>query len=170
MKGLWKPWNDESFYWKILKVNMTCEWLGEFYENWWLGSDAIPFQFESTPTIPNMGKGLTRNLCALVWVPSKQASSGLGWKLPLQQKKWCDMTWMRWMSGPSPVQFPGWQSVFTGRPSSWGEVPILEYVSERLWLVVRIRSMINQGQLTLTDYCKCCGTSVRPLQSVELFE
>jgi hypothetical protein len=91
MKWLWKPWNDDSFYWKILKVNMTCEWLGEFYKNWWLGSDAIPFQFESTPTIPNMGKGLTRNLCALVWVPSKQASSGLGWRLPLQQKNWWEM-------------------------------------------------------------------------------
>src|SRR5215203_4464940 len=74
------------------------------------------------------------------------------------------------MSGPSPVLFPGWMSVFTGRPSSWGEVPVLGYVGERLWLVVRTRSVVNQGQLTLTDYCKCCGTSVRPLQSVELFE
>ena len=73
---------------------------------------------------------------------------------------------MRWMSGPSPVQFPGWPCVFTGRPSSWGEVPILGYVNERLGLVVRVLRTINQGQLPLTNYCNCCGTSVQPLQSL----
>ena len=43
--------------------------------------------------------------------------------------KWREM---RWMSYPSPVQFPGWRVAITERPNSWGEVPILGYVSERL--------------------------------------
>ena len=75
----------------------------------------------------------------------------------------------RRMSGPSPVQFPGWQITITGRPSSWGEVPILGYVSERLWLMIRVLSYDYSG-LSLTDVVKCCGTSVQPLQSVNLFE
>ena len=93
-------WNDDGenlgmmshFQWKILKVNMTGEWLGEFYKNTdgWVRM-RYHSNFTSTPTIPNMGKGLTRNLCALVWVPSEQASSGLGWRLPLQQKNWWEM-------------------------------------------------------------------------------
>ena len=45
------------------------------------------------------------------------------------------------------------------------EVPILGYVNERLGLVVRVLRTINQGQLPLTNYCNCCGTSVQPLQS-----
>ena len=84
-------------------------------------------------------------------------------RLPPLKVKWREM---RWMSGPSPVQFPGWPRVFTGRPSSWGEVPILEYVNERLGLVVRVLRTINQGQLPLTNYCNCCGTSVQPLRSL----
>jgi hypothetical protein len=65
------------------------------------------------------------------------------------------------------VQCPGWPFALTGRPSSWGEVPILEFVNERLWLMICILSMINQGQLPLTDGCNSCGTSVQPLQSVK---
>ena len=59
-----------------------------FDKNWWLGSDAIPFQFDSTPTIPESGWGLTGNLCTLVWVPSEQVSSGLRQKLPPPKMKY----------------------------------------------------------------------------------
>ncbi len=73
------------------------------------------------------------------------------------------------MSGPSPVQVPGWQIGITGRPSSWGEVPILGYVSERL-MVDDPHTEYDYSGLSLTDVIKSCGTSVQPLQSVKLFE
>ena len=47
-----------------------------------------------------------------------------------------------------------------------GEVPILGCVIERLWLIIRIQCMVNQG--IIPDGCiKCCGESVPPLQRVE---
>ena len=45
-------------------------------------------------------------------------------------------------------------------------MPILGYVSERLWLMIRVLSYDYSG-LSLTDVIKCCGTSVQPLQSVK---
>ena len=57
-------------------------------------------------------------------------------------EKWCEL---RWIVRPSPVQFPGWQLVFTGRPSSWGEVLILGFVSERLWLMIRVLCYDDSG-------------------------
>jgi hypothetical protein len=166
-------WNDfENFGMMSHSIERFWRWI-------WLVNDLVNFikntdgwvrmryhsNFTSTPTIPNMGKGLTRNLCALVWVPSEQASSGLGRGLPLQQTQRYDMTWNEVNVRPKPCAVPGLTAVFTGRPSSWGEVPILEYVNERLGLVVRVLRTINQGQLPLTNYCNCCGTSVQPLQS-----
>ena len=63
------------------------------------------------------------------------------------------------------MQFPGWRIAITGRPSSWGEVPILGGVIERLWLIIRIQCMLNR---VYPDGCiKCCGESVPPLQRVE---
>jgi hypothetical protein len=162
MKWLWKPWNDESFYWKILKVNMTGEWLGEFYENWWLGSDAIPFQFYKYPHNTWIWVRLSWKLMYFSMGSLWTSIIGVMPRLPPLKVKWREM---RWISYPSPVQFPGWRFVFTGRSNSWGEVPILGYVNERLWLVVRVLRTINQGQLPLTSYCNCCGTSVQPLQS-----
>ena len=161
-----KPWNDESFYWKILKVNMT--WM-----TWWFwqklmigfGCDTIPI-FEY-PHNTWLWVGLSWKFMCLSMGSLWTHIIGVTLEAASVVEKWCEL---RWIVRPSPVQFPGWLAVFTGRPSSWGEVPVLGYVIERLWLVVRTRSVINQGQLTLTDYCKCCGTSVRPLQRVELFE
>ena len=112
---------------------MMTHSIERFWRWIWLVNDLVNFtktdgwvrmryhsNFASTPTIPDMGKGLTRNLCALVWVPSKQASSGLCRGLPLQ-KKWCDMTWMRWIVRPKPCAVPRltvclhWEAKLMGR-------------------------------------------------------
>ena len=151
---------------RFLKVNMTGEWLGDFSKkHWWLGSDAIPFQFYKYPHNTWIWVRLSWKL--MYFSMGSLLTSVIRVMPRLPPYWWSDVKWceMRWMSGPSPVQFPGWPRVFTGRPSSWGEVPILEYVNERLGLVVRVLRTINQGQLPLTNYCNCCGTSVQPLQS-----
>ena len=51
-----------------------------------------------------------------------------------------------------------------------GEVPILGCESERLTVDDPRTELRLFGVLSLTDVIKCCGTSVQPLQSVELFE
>ena len=156
IEWLWRwiwPREDGDFWYK------TDGWVRMRYHS----------NFESTPTIPKMGTGLTRNLCALVWVPSKQASSGLGWRLPLPQKKWCDMTWMRWIVRPKPCAVPRltvclhWEAKLMGRGA---------YTRVCKWKVMvdDPRTELWLFRVILTDVIKCCGTSVRPLQSVELFE
>ena len=50
-----------------------------------------------------------------------------------------------------------------------GEVPILGYVSERL-MVDDPHTEYDYSGLSLTDVINSCGTSVQPLQSVNLFE
>ena len=73
---------------------------------------------------------------------------------------------MRWMSGPSPVQFPGWLYAFTGRPSSWGEVLILGSVSERLWLMIRVLCYDDSGKSrrmksnVVAQVCNLCRVSI----------
>ena len=167
LKWLWKPWNDESFYWEILKVNMTGEWLGEFYKkHWWLGSDAIPFQFYKYPHNTWIWVRLSWKLMYFSMGSLWTSVIGVMLEAASVLVKWCEMTWNEVNVRPKPCAVPGLTAVFTGRPSSWGEVPILGYVNERLWLVVRALSAINQGQLPLTNYCNCCGTSVQPLQSL----
>ena len=87
---------------------------------------------------------------------------GVMLRLPPMKVKWCEK---EVNVRPSPVQFPGWRIAITGRPSSWGEVPILGSVSERLWLIIRIQCMMNR---VYPDGCiECCGESVPPLQRIE---
>ncbi|KAK1584814.1 hypothetical protein QYE76_018298 [Lolium multiflorum] len=50
------------------------------------------------------------------------------------------------MSGPSPVQFPGCD-VFTGRPSSWGEVLILGFMEPNEPLNTKFYQLGNGGSL-----------------------
>ena len=169
MKWLWKPWNDESFYWKILEVNMTCEWLGEFYKTDGWVRMRYHSNFESTPTIPKMGTGLTRNLCALVWVPSKQASSGLCRKLPLPQKKRYDMMRNEVNVRPKPCAVPRltvglhWEAKLMGRGAH-------TRICKWKVMVDDPRTVLRWFGVIPTDEIKCCGTSVQPLQSVNLFE
>ena len=132
-------------------------------KHWGLGSDAIPFQFYKYPHNTWIWVRLSWKL--MYFSMGSLWTSVIGVMPRLPPYWWSDVKWreMRWMSGPSPVQFPGWPRVFTGRPSSWGEVPILGYVSERLWLMIRVLSY-NYSGLSLTDVIKCCGTSVQPLR------
>ena len=67
---------------------------------------------------------------------------------------------------PKPCAVPGLTAVSTGRPSSWGEVLILAYISERLWLMIRVLCYDDSG-LSSMDVIKSCGTRVQPLQSVK---
>ena len=49
-----KPWNDESFHWMIFEGGYDLEKMVIFAKTD-IGLDAIPFQFLSTPTIPDYG-------------------------------------------------------------------------------------------------------------------
>ena len=137
-----KPWNDESFYWKILKVNMT--WM-----TWWIwqklmigfGCDTIPIL--EYPHNTWLWVGLNWKFMYFSMGSLWTNVIGVMPRLPPLKVKWREM---RRMSGPSPVQFPGWQFGITGRPSSWGEVPILGYVSERLWLMIRVLCYDDSGK------------------------
>ena len=66
---------------------------------------------------------------------------------------------------PKPCAVPRMADRHHWEAKLMGEVPILGYVIERLWLMIRILSTIIQGYLI-----KSCGTSVQPLHSVKLFE
>ena len=70
---------------------------------------------------------------------------------------------------PKPCAVPRMADRYHWEAKLMGEVPILGYVIERLWLMIRILSMIIQGY-PLTGVIKSCGTTVQPLQSVKLFE
>ncbi len=67
---------------------------------------------------------------------------------------------------PKPCAVPGLTAVSTGRPSSWGEVLILAYISERFRLMIRVLCY-DDSRLSSTDVIKSCGTRVQPLQSVK---
>ena len=158
---LWKPWNDESFYWDVL--DMCFQTLDDFgdenVEAWALALyktdgclDAIPFQFYRTTTIPEY------------WV-------GLDWKLiylsisSLTAKVWAEATLWRLSTCAVPKMTVGhgWEAKLTG------EVLILGRVIERLGLIIRILSMVNSGFVP-DRWIEYCGESVQSLQSVKLFE
>ena len=132
------------------------------------GCDTIPI-LQVPPQYLIMGKGLTGSLCILVWVPSKQASSGLCRKLPLQQKKWCVMMRNEVNVRPKPCAVPRltvglhWEAELTGRGAH-------TRVCKWKVMVDDPRTVLRWFGVIPTDEIKCCGTSVQPLQSVNLFE
>ena len=150
---------------KVLEVHMTLVDKVVFNKNWWLGSDAIPFQFLQYPHNTWIWVGLNwKFMYFSMGSLLDKCHRGLGRKLPPMtagHKKKGDLNRL---CSPRLAICHYWGAQLIG------EVPVLEYVSERLWLMIRIQSMIIQGSLPLTDGCKCCGIRVRPLQSVKLFE
>ena len=49
-----KPWNDDSFHWMISEGEYDQEKM-VIFDKTDIGLNAIPFQFLSTPTIPDYG-------------------------------------------------------------------------------------------------------------------
>ena len=114
---------------KVLKVNMTVEWKGDFDKNWWLSSDAIPFQFLPYPHNTWQWVGLN---CKFMYF-----SMGSLWtsvirvmpRLPPGKVKWREK---EMNVRPKPCAVPGMADRHHWEAKLMGEVPILGYVSERL--------------------------------------
>ena len=67
---------------------------------------------------------------------------------------------------PKPCAVPRLADCYHWEAKLMGEVPILGYVSERLWLMIRVLCY-DDSRLSSTDVIKSCGTRVQPLQSVK---